>query len=113
MIDEDEEDDENEEEEDEDEEPAVPPEPWYYGFLVFYALACIVLGAGQFLVVLGIAATAESDRPGGSVVSSTFVFLSLGWMLGLTLVASPILLAVDAARNIRAIRYERGRPTAA
>lgn len=83
----------------------MPPEPWYYGVLAGYATLCIILGIAQFVIVLIVAVTLANEKSGAGAPSAMFVFMSLGSMLGLTLVASPILLVVDAARNLRAIRY--------
>lgn len=83
----------------------IPPEPWFYGVLAGYATLCMILGIAQFVIVLIIAVTLANEKPGTGAPSAMFVFMSLGWMLGLTLIASPILLAVDAARNVRVIRY--------
>jgi len=84
----------------------IPPEPFYYGFLVFYAYTCITLGIVQFVVFLGLAVVAAQYADyGQSVVLGSTVLWSLGVMLGVVLVSCPVLLAVDAARNVRAMRY--------
>lgn len=80
----------------------MPPEPWYYGFLVLYSWVCIVIGVGQFAYHL-LLGTGQS----GAVMNVGRVVVSFGSMLGIILVSCPILLAVDVARNIRAMRYSQ------
>lgn len=89
--------------------PAMPPEPWFYGFLDGYAKLCVGLAVVQFLLVLcgaviGILTT-MSENQRIPLVAGTVVLVSLAWMLGIILVSCPILLAVDAARNLRAMRF--------
>ncbi|AGA29962.1 hypothetical protein [Singulisphaera acidiphila] len=66
-------------------------------------------GAQFCLALIGVLiqvqqATSE-DRP-FSTALGTIVLISLAWMLGIIQVSCPILLAVDAAKNLRAMRYE-------
>lgn len=88
----------------------MPTEPWFYGFLVFYAMSCVVIAIAQFcLVLIGVLIQVQqaiSEGRSFSIALGTIVLISLAWMLGIILVSCPILLAVDAARNLRAMRYE-------
>ncbi len=95
---------------------AMPKEPWYYWALEVYAIICAALGVTQFVIVVliwivgvaGAGAVAEDGRAaaGAMALGTPFVVISFAWMLVIFLVVAPILLAVDAARNVRAIRYE-------
>jgi energy-converting hydrogenase Eha subunit E len=87
---------------------AIPPEPWYYGFLNGYAKLYLASGLIQFGVILSLAVLLPLEDD--SVVFSLHNrLIALGvstvWLVSVTLVACPIFVAVDAARNIRATRY--------
>lgn len=94
----------------------MPREPWYYRFLATYAKVWLWLGLIQFGLVLAITAyrllilTAEGVLSGpflGSILWGLAIPLgiSLCFLFALCLIAAPILLAVDAARNLRAILW--------
>lgn len=85
----------------------MPVEPWYYWFLDVYALICIGLGVLQFAVVLLVyLATSDPaiDKP--AAVSGYHVLVSFATLIGSGLVAAPVLLLVDLARNIRVMRWK-------
>jgi hypothetical protein len=91
--------------------PAMPPEPWYYGLLAFIAGVWTVLGVGQFLLVLFVfvgGGTVGVGPERGEVAMAVIplVMMSGGAMIGMLLSAGLVLLAVDAARNVRAIRWK-------
>ena len=91
--------------------PRVPAEPWFYGFLEKYAQ--VVMGLGLVAcggsVLVGLAGFAMIMGGHASGVDAMTPFLAtLGGALGIIpilLAAAPVLLAVDAARNLRALRY--------
>lgn len=90
----------------------VPAEPWYYDFLTAMAMIILAIGVGTgglliVLSVLGFLLAPPEYRPrtaggfvGLGISAAICVFSSL-------LTSAPILLAVDAARNLRAIRYQQ------
>lgn len=91
----------------------VPPEPWFYGGLV--NVAAVVWGLGLFvvglgvlivvlLVVLGLFSGGVVDPGAAGVVFTYLVATALGLVPVMTL-SMLLSLAVDAARNLRAIRY--------
>jgi hypothetical protein len=99
-----------------------PPEPWYYGFLEKYTLAgmwvgivCITVPFLAFTVLLmvgGVAAAGVAGPAAAGVVGAGaflwWLLSALAWasaVLALVFAAARILLAVDAARNLRALRY--------
>jgi hypothetical protein len=92
-------------------------EPWYYGFLARYAKVGLVLGAVVCLLtfVLFVVAGplwAAAARGGAGVVEALLGVvvgvLALGLaILALVLQTALVLLAVDAARNLRALRRQR------
>ena len=85
--------------------PRIGREPWFYAFLGFYAGLTMVLGlvqAGAVTVLYFTAKPADSALvDGGTLMRS--------WGIGFTavLVAAVVLLALDAARQLRAIRAAR------
>jgi hypothetical protein len=89
------------------------PEPWYYRFLAGYAY--LILGSGVLAGSLWLAASilvasAAPDPEGAPLRPLTLALAAvpaIGLVLGSLLVAAPILLAVDAARTLRAIRAGR------
>jgi hypothetical protein len=94
--------------------PAViPPEPFYYGFLAGFATLTLVLGLIGFGIAFIVALVSVTADNGGSVpaFAGPMIGASIAGMFGVTLATTPILLAVDMARNLRAIRYrDAGRP---
>jgi hypothetical protein len=88
---------------------APPREPWFYRFLESYAWFCIIVGIVQFAIVASLT-LASLDWQALSFSSLVPALISLAVLLEITLVSCPILLAVDAARNLRAIRFQPRRP---
>lgn len=98
----------------------IPAEPWYYGFLVRFAwgtmtvglLACgtvIVAGMlpiGMTLIRIGQGAEATDSVLTGRV-GAGLIFSGLLGMVPVLMGSVPILLVVDVARNLRAIRYRQ------
>jgi hypothetical protein len=92
----------------------VPKEPWYYRFIDVYAKVilyvsgggCILaFAAGLVFMLISIVRWSRGDS-GIPVLSAMFVMAwAVGALVAVLSVVSPILLAVDAARNLRAIRY--------
>jgi hypothetical protein len=84
-------------------------EPWYYGFLVGYAvfIACSGCALGIIWLLLSVAAYAGSDPKPPPLVLAAAAAPGVAAILGALLIAAPILLAVDAARNLRALRAGR------
>jgi uncharacterized integral membrane protein len=87
------------------------PEPWYYGLIAGYAwfvVICGVMSALLMTVAIVILYAQATEKP--PIVA---LLLGLLWPLGIVLaamtIAAPILLAVDVARNIRAIRLQTRR----
>jgi hypothetical protein len=89
---------------------SIPPEPWYYAFLVTFAGLTLRIGllACAATLVIGLLGTVlASNDTSSRWFTAGLSLMGLG-ILGVvpTLLASaPILLAVDAARNLRAMRY--------
>lgn len=80
-------------------------EPWYYRAAERLAWACIVLAIGQaaLCLMLVVAAVVSSDHePLGPTLWR--VPWSLGAMVGVVLPSTVVLLVVDMARDVRAIR---------
>jgi hypothetical protein len=101
-----------------EEGPYVEREPWYYGFLDRYAK--FVLGLGGAVCVLGfvwftvtsLLAASQANGPGvgGAVLAVLFGLLVLVvTLLALAFQVALIRLAVDAARNLRALRRKLDR----
>src|SRR5262249_60944737 len=89
----------------------APSEPWYYSFLTAYAVLCMTLGVIQFAFVLllwfGAQLYLEQRLASGiTLLSGLAVVMSFLGMLSALLLSAPILLIVDMARNIRAMRYQ-------
>jgi DNA-directed RNA polymerase subunit RPC12/RpoP len=90
---------------------SIPDEPWYYRFLEFYArvvMSIAVIQAACMFLAYFIMDSMSKDTK--SEVSSpsffwTVVIPCMG-MLAALLFSAPILLAVDAARNLRAMRWK-------
>jgi hypothetical protein len=84
----------------------IPREPWYYKFLVIYATIVFWAGFIQFAVTILVLLLSMVAAP--ILVQWVSVAVSL-WSIaiffGTTMTSAPVLLAVDVARNIRAIRY--------
>jgi hypothetical protein len=91
--------------------PRVPadPEPWYYGFLGVYATATMTVGLTVcgMIIIFGLYTafpTVDGETkftPYGLVVGA----IGAACVVPVLLASAPIFLAVDAARNLRAIRY--------
>jgi hypothetical protein len=93
------------------------PEPWFYSFLERYAhllmwvgVATVMLGAAVLLMT----AIIYGATRGGNYVATCLVLLWGGAvlflvLLGLLVMVAFILLAVDAARNLRALRQHQER----
>jgi hypothetical protein len=90
--------------------PPHRPEPWYYGFLernvkrfrVCGIILCVLLAVGYSVGTVLMAV----ERP---IVLLWLPVLLLGFslsILGVDLMAPLVLLAVDAARNVRAMRQK-------
>jgi hypothetical protein len=86
--------------------PPPGPEPWYFGFLVFYAYLQLILGIGgicfviiYLLIIVGLMQRAASAWASASVMIG-LIFVAFESLF----FAAMILLAVDAARTLRAIR---------
>jgi hypothetical protein len=90
------------------------PEPWYYGFLVVYATGTMALG----LTVCGLIMAFGFHMAFAAVGKEETKLVPYGLAIGaigaacvvpVLLASAPIFLAVDAARNLRAIRYSHAR----
>ena len=97
-------------------DPKAPPEPWYYIFLVGYATWTMGLGllacGGLFFVglILLLSVLSANAPPDQATDPKTYVGLTLmgfgvAGIVPVLLATAPVLLAVDAARHIRAMRY--------
>jgi hypothetical protein len=97
---------------------ATAGEPWYYGFIdgytkIFLILGLAVGGVGA-LILLGTSLLALTQAQGAIGILLGVLTLLAGllgialWVLGLAFTASLFLLAVDAARNLRALRKHSG-----
>jgi hypothetical protein len=117
------------EEEDGDDEPSArgaplthaavkpPPEPWYYGFLVTVAhwtmgiglAGCAAVGLVGVAEILVAIAPGVEGAPTGSwlrlAVGVGTIALGAASVVPVLLASAPVLLAVDAARNLRSMRY--------
>lgn len=110
--------------------PRVPPEPWYYGFLqtmthifLWLNVAGVVLGLLGWvlwiiLVLVGAASMAGSRDAEGAgramagagvlfflVASLPYLVGLIVWLLVALMTAGWSFLALDAARNLRVLRY--------
>jgi hypothetical protein len=86
-------------------QPPAPSEPWFYWFLETYAWISMILGVGQLVVTAGVT-FARFDPDSFALVALLPLLISLGWLLGIMLVSCLLLVAVDAARHLRAIRAD-------
>ncbi|HZY87989.1 MAG TPA: DUF4339 domain-containing protein [Gemmataceae bacterium] len=103
----------------EDEGAFAEYEPWYYGFLERYAKVGLVLGAVVCLLTFVLFVVsgplwAAAARGGAGLVEALLGVvvgvLALGLaLLALALQTAFVLLAVDAARHLRALRRRRDR----
>ena len=96
-----------------------PPEPWYYGTidgLARFVIAVCLLLAGVAVVVGVVGALwvlgSNVDRPFGGLVVAVLaaivpLIVTIGSLIGTFVVALLSRLAVDVARNLRALRYSR------
>jgi len=87
---------------------AAPPEPWYYGFVE--AIAVLVLIAGLFGGGVGLIVNLPVSDPvkkeGEQVTGSVPAMVGYGvFLVSSVLWSSSVFVALDLARNIRAIRY--------
>jgi hypothetical protein len=83
-------------------------EPWYYRTIERFAWGCIGLAIVQAAICLLLALKGAADmHDAGPVPDAVWrVPYSLGAMVGVVLLAAAVLLAVDVARNVRAIRRQ-------
>src|SRR5207249_2457555 len=90
----------------------MPGEPWYYGFLDGYAKLCLALGIVQFgfcflATVSSMSAPSRPEPPADASLGMGLILAcSFGVMVGTVLMSATVLLAVDAARNLRHLRYD-------
>ena len=82
----------------------VPPEPWYYWLVDVTARCAAAAFVGLFVLSLLLGTYIESATEGRIPIAALIVPSFLGLVLSL-LALAPVLLAVDVARNIRALRY--------
>lgn len=80
-------------------------EPWYYDALKIFAFLCVALAVVPFLIALLMMVYALVSGPlAAVVVVLPFLVGTFAAMLFVMLMVSPILLAVDIARNVRQLR---------
>lgn len=98
-------------EEEEEEANRIPRSPWFYGILEAYAIVSLALGVGQFVLVLllgGISVALSSTKY--APLSLAFTLMTGLWsfasMVALVIPSAMILLTLDAAKNLRRIRYK-------
>ena len=93
---------------------SVPGEPWYYRFLEIYAKAIMLIGlivcsCWCFFGIIVWAIAMASDAQGGSKFGLIAAQIAAAWgiltQIPVMDITAPILLVVDLARNIRAIRF--------
>jgi len=92
-----------------------PKEPWFYGFIDTYAKAWMWFSLlVSTLVFLGAAAASFSITTGAAYVKPAWIgnffliatiVVFASWLLGILLSVAFMHLAVDIARNLRAIRH--------
>jgi hypothetical protein len=87
----------------------MPKEPWYYGFLAGYARLVAVIAVLPFVATLIVLAITVSRNPDSAADTIIPVLTTAGVLLLTLLFVAPILILVDLARNIRAMRYGRDR----
>jgi hypothetical protein len=102
-----------------EEDASFEREPWYYGFLERYAKVGLVLGVVVCLLAFAWVAVSGAlwvaAARGGAGVAQALLGVVVGVLgLGLALLAlvlqtAFVLLIVDAARNLRALRRQRER----
>lgn len=85
-------------------------EPWYFAFLVFVGYSYVVIGIGQFAVVvcysLILCAKFIELGVGSAILIAAPFFVGSGLLMcTLLFFGGLILLAVDAGRNLRAMRW--------
>lgn len=84
---------------------SMPKEPWYYRFLSGYAVVIAALGliqfAGAVLLCLYLLLMKDDQRLPAIML---FAYSSAALLMSLCF-AAPVLLGVDAARNLRVMRY--------
>ncbi len=93
---------------------SMPTEPWYYQFLVGYAWTVAVLGLLQ-LLYFAMKLVEQYEKLGDTELASDLFWrgatsvmtIAACIMIGALLVSAPVLVFVDIARNVRAMRYER------
>jgi hypothetical protein len=105
-----------------EEAATVPPEPWYYRFL--QVMTCVFLSinvtavVGGFLCwvlwIISMLAARDGDTGGPGLANLFFLAASLPYLVGLAvwllvalMTAGWSFLALDAARNLRVLRYTR------
>lgn len=94
-----------------DRSSARPPvEPWYYGFLTFIGYIFVIVGIGQmllwlFIITIILVAAEDAVADKAAPVSLAFAIGSTVSLVTLVFFGGVILLAVDAGRNLRAIRW--------
>jgi hypothetical protein len=98
---------------------APPREPWFYGFIDVYArvwmgLALLVNVLGVVGAAMVIVSASIQGVPEGKVawirgaLIVAIVVVSVSGLLGVILSVAFLRLVVDMARNLRAIRYQKG-----
>ena len=108
--------------------PYTPPKPWCYGFLEKYTapltwaavISCTLLFAGFTVFMLFDAVAAAADKTAAADTGRTILLegrLVVYWLAGaigyaaaialILFTASRVLLAVEAGRNLRAIRFHK------
>jgi hypothetical protein len=82
----------------------APSEPWYYGFLWNYIFIILLGGlvSGVGTIAAGVYSLPTSVPFGLILIGSGIGTIGL-----VLLVTAPLFLLVDAARNLRAIRYNK------
>lgn len=86
---------------------AIPPEPWYYRFIAFFFGLLSFLGVLQFGITIYFIST-TSITPDFEVVERVkWIIASSFLMLATWCSTAPMLLILDQARNVRAVRYRR------
>jgi hypothetical protein len=108
------------EEWDDDYESNAPPEPWFYGFLakatmpvMIVGLVCCALGFLATIANLSSIDRSEMERSSKDFVASICITVALFHVVaaaGVVFIACFALLALDSARNLRAVRAKRHRP---
>lgn len=77
----------------------MPAKPWFYSVMAVVAYAWALGGTLVFLFACWGSQGAE-DRFG--IIAGSLVFMVSTWIL-----AAPMLVLLDTARNVRALRYRR------